>query len=144
MIVPKEYWGAATWKCMYSIAANFDKNTNQLESIESFYKQLAELLPCKDCSNHFKTFISEHDIKLFADPIDWVILLNNNINKKMHKSPVTREIILNSINNSTIIKIETIPDNSRVPPSIKIRSPANVNAIRVAATTSRQPCNCGK
>ena len=62
---PKE-WGPVFWKILHSVSERVGANpiktlqADELQYYQNFLKQLANVLPCKLCLNHYTIYYKKH------------------------------------------------------------------------------------
>lgn len=112
---PKK-WGKYYWGMIYCIIINYPNNPTDEDKkrIIEFFELLKSLLPCENCTHHYKKYLIMYPLndavlssreKLLA----WVININNEINKRLGKSQYTTEEILNYYTKSD----KTIYENNK-------------------------------
>lgn len=94
MSLSAKYWGEHVWETMYIIAYTFpaEATAEDKRHVTAIYKNLAFVLPCDECRDHYQSFMSQHPIENTADSrgdiLKWVNDLQNSINTKLRKPPV--------------------------------------------------------
>lgn len=98
MSIDPQIWGPHAWFLMYSVAMTYphcpkeeDKKNTKL-----FYSSLGGVLPCIACRNNFKKHIRVYPLTSNAlsnrvNLINWVININNEVNKLIGAPPITYE-----------------------------------------------------
>lgn len=91
MSLSPKYWGESLWKVMYSIAYVYPETANisDKEKIDTFYKSLADVIPCDDCRDHYREYINEHPIDKNnsgkRELLEWINNLENAVNAKLQR-----------------------------------------------------------
>jgi len=88
-------WGPSAWKFLHKITFHYpDVPTSQQRiSAEEMFLSLIHLLPCDECSEHYKTEISQN----FPDTTskqtlgNWLVNLHNKVNVRLGKPTMTYE-----------------------------------------------------
>jgi hypothetical protein len=90
---PPSVWGPPLWKVLHGIGTVAGKTAilrNDCER-ESLWliRHLDDILPCKECTEHFLTFKQTNPIpKSYATLGEWICSLHNSVNKKLEKEIV--------------------------------------------------------
>ncbi len=54
---------------------------------EAFYKALGDVMPCKDCADHFQELMHELPVSNFLDTgsvlFEWTVLVHNRVNRRL-------------------------------------------------------------
>lgn len=76
-------WGPEVWKFMHSMAWMCDASK---ADFVPFIFNLQRVLPCSECSDHFKTLLKEHPpVSPF---FQWTVAAHNNVNKRVKRGLV--------------------------------------------------------
>ena len=102
------YWGPATWNFFHTLAAKVkDEEYPTIgPQIFSLIRDICSNLPCPDCSEHAKRFVSNVNIstlKTKQDLINVLYVFHSVVNKRKGK-PVYKFENINSYNNNNIIE----------------------------------------
>jgi len=103
--IDPKYWGSGLWKTMYSIAESLPEDPNnvskiQIQNIKTFFKVLAEVIPCENCRTNYKSDIIRIQFPKSINNKtvgEWVVKINNSVNKKLNIPPVKYENIVKEI-----------------------------------------------
>lgn len=87
-----EIWGKHMWTSIHFVALGYPNEPTQYHknAYKTFFDSLAQTLPCKSCSDHFKQLLKsfpltddhlKNNMKLF----EWTVFLHNKVNKKLNK-----------------------------------------------------------
>jgi hypothetical protein len=83
-----DHWGNSGWNFLYNIALGGQGTT---ENIHSFLKSIGPLLPCKDCSSHYDTYLNNtHLPNNHYEMFQWLQELENKISKKNNSKIINR------------------------------------------------------
>tara|TARA_B110001469_G_C9451254_1_gene227918 strand:+ start:266 stop:691 length:426 start_codon:yes stop_codon:yes gene_type:complete len=113
-------WGSKAWFFLHSIALNYPKYPTEKDKqdFKIFFESLANVIPCPDCSEHYKNNILKNPIDLnLNNNIDlnkWLVNIHNNVNIKNNKNVITYEHFLKNYkniydNNNSIVLHYIIP-----------------------------------
>ena len=92
-------WGGPAWKFLYYVTLSYPENPtpSEKDNYKKFYLSLQSILPCEKCRVNFEEHISKFPITNYLDNqetiLDWLILINNEVNKKINMPSVTKENI---------------------------------------------------
>lgn len=94
-------WGRPGWKFLYSIALGYPKRPNfqEIHNYKRFFTYLQYVLPCSDCRVNY----AKHLYQIPIDPyltsrynlFNWVLQMNNLVNKESGKPLITRKDVFN-------------------------------------------------
>jgi hypothetical protein len=89
---PPSVWGPPLWKVLHGIGASRKhtilRNDCERESLW-LIRHLDDILPCKECTEHFLTFKQANPIpKSYATLGEWICKLHNSVNTKLEKELV--------------------------------------------------------
>lgn len=93
--VSVKLWGNEMWIAIYAIAIAYpdEPDSNHKTNIIDYFKTLRVLLPCKNCRDHYTTFMNEDKIESNISSKDelckWVNRIHNSINKKLNKKLIS-------------------------------------------------------
>lgn len=91
----REEWGPKLWDILHTFSYNYSDNPTEEEKLnaKNFFGSISLLLPCDFCKNHCHQFILSNPpiIDTKNNLINWVLLLHNNVNRRLHKKTWTRE-----------------------------------------------------
>tara|TARA_B100001057_G_C22813944_1_gene936583 strand:+ start:411 stop:878 length:468 start_codon:yes stop_codon:yes gene_type:complete len=88
-------WGPHFWYVLHITSLNYPENPSQYEkrAYYDFYTSIKDILPCKNCKNHYNTYIMQHPINPFLDKktdlIQWVVNIHNFVNKSLDKPEIS-------------------------------------------------------
>jgi hypothetical protein len=86
----KEWIGSITWKYIHTTIQNTDQCGKEItnQNIIDFLNIVANLFPCKDCSEHFLKMLINIDkkVKIREDFPTFVCKLHNKVNKRLKKN----------------------------------------------------------
>ena len=91
------YWGSRFWFVMHTVAYFFPDapTTTEMEDAKRFYEYLRSLLPCPGCAAHYAELLRTHPVERAISSrmalIEWVILIHNEVNRKLGKPIVSVE-----------------------------------------------------
>lgn len=90
-------WGPGAWTFLHSITFNYPDNPSQQDKNEysEFFYALANILPCINCQNNFKTNLNNIPIKFYLKSKNrltkWLFEIHNIINQENKKKAITFE-----------------------------------------------------
>ena len=88
-------WGPSAWKFLHTITFNYPDNPTltQKRNVEELFLSLIHLLPCDECSEHYKKEISENfpDSRSKSALSSWLVNLHNKVNIRLNKPTMTYE-----------------------------------------------------
>ena len=88
-------WGPSAWKFLHTITFNYPDNPtlSQKRNVEELFLSLMYLLPCDECSEHYKQEISENfpDSRSKHALSSWLVNLHNKVNVRLNKPVMTYE-----------------------------------------------------
>ena len=103
-------WGPFIWYLIHSVA--YYSNDEYFQSNNNiyflFYNSLRKLIPCPICRSHFNKLMNNNDIyncKTSNELIQWTINKHNNVNKRLHKTRLTRDKVDNIYKNIDLNKV---------------------------------------
>jgi hypothetical protein len=145
-MVRPEFWGAGTWKLLYSVVFDNENEDRTDEDIICLLKILEKTLPCDDCRKHYKAYIvsnpPEGNLKI------WVNNLHNSINDRLGKPRVNIKIIESQINppprvrarQRRVINVQPVTRRIPVVPTGAISSRAKpATPVQLQPKTKPQP-----
>ena len=83
-----DVWGPHGWKFIHFITLGYNpKNKN---NYKNFFKNMANMLPCSICSNHYREHLkiyplNDHVLSSRQNFINWGINMHNAVNKDHNK-----------------------------------------------------------
>jgi FAD-linked sulfhydryl oxidase len=90
-------WGPHLWYYLHTAAANYPKrpSKDQKNNMKQWLVSLTTTIPCRDCSNHYGSYINKHRHSL--DEIcgdrdklfNFLVDCHNNVNKRNNKKQVS-------------------------------------------------------
>lgn len=90
-------WGPAMWDVLYATAFAYPDNPTPAEqaAARDFFHSLQLILPCTHCRDHFAAFLRRRPVGTAssADLTAWVLALNNDVNGRTGKPPVSLEAV---------------------------------------------------
>jgi hypothetical protein len=120
-------WQPLTWHIFHTIALNY--NSEYKEQYITFFNSIKNIIPCKECKEHFTRNISNKPEMYIENNINedrffnWTIDLHNLVNKKIQKTQWSYEqskeyYIRNNFNNQTykLFILEFVKHNFRKSP----------------------------
>ncbi len=93
-------WGPHFWFVLHLISFNYPDNpsTFDKEQHKAFYHSVKDILPCANCRQHYKNYLSQYPIEPNLDRrmdlITWVIQIHNFVNVALGKQPMSVEQVL--------------------------------------------------
>ena len=88
-------WGPSAWKFLHTITFNYPDNPTltQKRNVEELFLSLIHLLPCDECSEHYKKEISENfpDSRSKSALSSWLVNLHNKVNIRLGKPTMTSD-----------------------------------------------------
>jgi len=105
MSLTPQYWGKPVWDTMYIMAYTFPEEPTQSHRnfVADFYEILANILPCNDCKQHYRTFLDTHSIDTATESrmllLKWVNDLHNAVNRQIKSPPVSLNTKINEMDN---------------------------------------------
>ena len=90
-------WGKAWWQLLFSSALGYslDPTIDDQYAYSRFYMLLSRVLPCESCKVNFENHFRNVPINFYLHSrkalLDWVLILHNEVNKTLGKSPITLE-----------------------------------------------------
>lgn len=87
----KIVWGKHFWYTIHYVSLGFPKNASEQDkkNYKLFYEIIGDVLPCEECSEHYKKLIKEIPIDNFLnnknDLFEWTVVIHNEVNKKLNK-----------------------------------------------------------
>lgn len=90
-ILPK-IWGPHAWIFLHSMTFNYpeEPTTNERNYYKIYFEELANTLPCEECRESYKKFISEGETKLDDEALKdrssltkWLYYIHNAVNNKL-------------------------------------------------------------
>lgn len=100
LIPPNNIWGPHFWYVIHLVAFSYPDKPNDLHklSYKNFFESFANVLPCQNCRDHYKTHLSKHPITPYLDNSillnKWVIELHNRVNQSLNKPTMSYESVL--------------------------------------------------
>lgn len=98
-------WGPHYWYVIHITAFNYPERPTDFHkmSYKNFYDSIGNILPCKKCQQHYRTYLSKYPISPFLDNrnklVQWTIDLHNIVNKSLKKPLFTYQQVYNIYNN---------------------------------------------
>ena len=75
-------WGASAWDLLYNCVLN---NDNDISKLIEFINLFQYIMPCKDCCEHFSTYLDKNPIPESREKIfNWLVILENSIATKKY------------------------------------------------------------
>lgn len=156
-----EYWGACTWKAMFSVAYTYPPipTDNERSAANNYFNALKYLLPCSDCREHYtellKSLPVENSTVSKVELLKWLEEISNRVNKFLEKEQIKFQKIYEDMSSVKTVKIVDIPKISEVvvkKPLTPITrghrnkpvTPINRGQPRSTVTTRKSGCGCGK
>jgi hypothetical protein len=96
MVDPK-LWGRSLWTSLFSIAMGYPENPtiDDQSNYQRFFEHLKYVLPCDACRINYDQHIRSNPIHFYLYNrdvlIDWLVTINNQVNKTLQKPILTRE-----------------------------------------------------
>ena len=84
--VSKSVWGPACWSFMHAAAATL--RPDAAPAFAAFLYSLARVLPCPECREHLRAYLSAHPPEAITDHITasaYCFALHNHVNRKTGK-----------------------------------------------------------
>lgn len=84
-------WGRSGWKFIHHVALGYSNKPRDedVEHYKSFMMNLGYVLPCKDCRENFNKQIKKLPVDEYLKNshrlFEWVILVQNEVNKTLNK-----------------------------------------------------------
>lgn len=98
-----ELWGNHAWKFLHYITLNYPETPTFSDKMKytTFLNSFAVVLPCEDCSNHFKELLSKTNFDIVLSSKDsffkWSVDVHNHVNRRLHKKTLSYNDSLNSL-----------------------------------------------
>jgi len=116
--ITPDVWGPHGWKFLHYVTFGYPENpTNQdKENYKKFFYSLANVLPCKKCSNNFKKNLADYPIESGLENKDslikWMIDVHNAVNYELDK-PILEyddamDIYINHSRNDKLFKLAVL------------------------------------
>lgn len=83
----KSVWSDSFWKTFHYIALGYPENPSPQDKLnyKTFYENFGKVLPCKECSIHYKNNFETNDIDSYLENSDklfeWTVIFHNHVNK---------------------------------------------------------------
>ena len=90
-------WGKCFWTTLFSIALGYPINPtiDEQHHYTRFFYHLRYTIPCEVCRINFENHIRNVPLNFYLHNrkvlLDWVLILHNEVNKTLGKSPITHE-----------------------------------------------------
>lgn len=91
----KESWGKPTWQALHYIALGYPNNPSTQDKVnyQMFYENFYKVLPCAECSQHYKENLKTMPIEDYLVSKDklfeWTVNMHNLVNKLLGKHELT-------------------------------------------------------
>lgn len=90
-------WGPAVWRGIHLIALAHPRRPTRRAQLEAaaFYRRLAELLPCRECSVHFAAMVDAAPAAVFASRdalFAWTVQAHNTVTARVHPGRPLRSV----------------------------------------------------
>jgi len=88
-------WGPHFWFVLHLVSFHFPDNpsTFEKEQYKAFYHSVKDILPCDNCKQHYKNYLSQYPIEPNLDSrmnlITWVVQIHNFVNVALGKPAYT-------------------------------------------------------
>jgi hypothetical protein len=107
MIIDSTVWGPHGWKFIHMVALGYPSSPTDEEkkNYKKFFLNIANILPCIICSNHYKENLIKHPIteKVLENKtnlLHWTIDMHNEVNAMNNSKIYTYEEALKLIRNN--------------------------------------------
>jgi hypothetical protein len=124
------FWGNPCWKFLFSLTTNYPDEIKSKEDYKlkecyyNFFLLLQYLLPCKYCRESYSIFIKRIPINDYLDSkihlTYWLYLIKNEVNKKLLKQEIEKQLKKNKGNLINKEKIQQIYKKYKSPPFIDV------------------------
>lgn len=90
-----EVWGPGTWLLIHSITLNYSikPTSNDKQNVFAFFNNLAHVLPCNACREHYSRYLATQDITESLSSRDRLVQyffdFHNSVNIRNGKTPFT-------------------------------------------------------
>jgi hypothetical protein len=99
-------WGNHFWATMFYVGISYPDNpsSENAQNVKDFYVSMKHVLPCEKCRVHFasnldKYPLTDHVLSSKNNLLDWLVTLQNEVNSRTNKKPVTINEILDKYTN---------------------------------------------
>lgn len=91
-----EIWGPKLWFVIESSAIFIQNDRQNLEKFSEFIHTLPFIIPCSECSDDMKEYLSQHPVPITdkEDTIQWVTDFHNHVREKTNKPKFSKNEIL--------------------------------------------------
>lgn len=119
MHIPPEVWGPFFWHTIHITALGYPSEPSYAhkKAAKEFFESLKVLIPCPICKDHYVEHLEKYPIGPHldrrSDLFRWTILLHNEVNKTLGKTPFTEAQVLKGYSRLGSIKRSPIwtPDD---------------------------------
>jgi hypothetical protein len=88
----KSTWGPAIWRSIHYTAVGYPNEPTELDksNYKAFYLSFSNILPCKECRQHYKRHLQQmpicESLDSKRDLFKWTVELHNTVNVSLGKS----------------------------------------------------------
>lgn len=92
--IPPSCFGSVFWTMIHTVAIAYPEEVHENDPIRSkvynFYKLLEDIIPCKECQEHYKSNFQELPLQNYLDSrinlFYWTYTLHNIVNEQLGKT----------------------------------------------------------
>ncbi len=90
----KNLWGPSMWNFIHSVALGYPDNADAIvkQNYKSYYENIYVVIPCGECSKHYKENYEKYKIDDFLTNKDtlfeWTVNIHNIVNKMLSKKTI--------------------------------------------------------
>ena len=87
-------WGSHTWRMLHTCAVNYPQSPDHdtISTMVSYLRSLFIIIPCKNCSDHYKSYIDANEYRLYSicssreSLFNFIVDIHNWVNTRLGKS----------------------------------------------------------
>ena len=136
-------WGKKAWEFIEMLIISYPLSNPSLEKRDAvmiFFENLGDLLPCRECSSHYKLFIQRESIQDALQGrnalFEFYYRLRLDVASRSGERISSREDLWKAI----LMRFHLYPVAVQTRP----RQPAATNQLMKNLQTRRRGCNCGR
>lgn len=136
-------WGPHAWKFMHAVALTYPDapSAEEKQAAQQFFSSLQYLLPCESCKLNYvkelKMFPLQPALESKQKLNEWLTALHNSVNKRLNKTVMTPEQVLQYVFDNKSHAEHHPPENkteASTPTTTPTTSNTNNNTWAIAAT----------
>ena len=94
-VYDKSIWGPKLWDTMHLFSYNYKEKPSKelMDSAWNFFISMGMLIPCAECQDHYKKFVSRFTpmVNSRDELIEWVLSFHNAVNQRKEKRLWSRQ-----------------------------------------------------